>query len=688
MPYKIRKNASGCTASKPFGVIKTTDGELMGCHATRSAARNQQSALYASEKKVLERLGKAADHMDETMLDELIRKQYEQGDWVVDELNAASEEQMPMTEATREPKEKEQEMEVAQVEVEQPAEDEDETKMVGYPSYRPFGGAETWDDLDEYLEAEAMDQAVRQSTWEFSQMVNNVLGDETLDLESKSDLIMDLANALPDRVQDVQGKDVITDTPEDENGTFTQKIRAFLKAKPMKTVDGKKHGAEDFADVPDPEKPSTWKLPIFDESHISAAITALQPGGFRGQRVEIGSSKSKVVRRIRSAINSRVSGDDAKKRLRDRLAKVKALEASTFHTFKDRDGSWRWFGWVTNKWRDRDRVAAPEHGGEILMEEAHKEFEAWIDQDPAKRMPELWAWHTKGTAHEHRADWLTYADGFLMASGPLTEDEAKAIERIKEYYDLGMSHGFYALDKDRKNAVITKYRTFEQSYLPVDAAANPWTDFVTIEKEQQQMGLSRKKREFLSRLAGDDFVAEVEMETEGKAEALTEAGVDFKEGEEAAVEAEATTEAAAEAEPAEAPAETQAEASPEQEAEETPPKSLELEEINEKDLVETLHLMGKAIKNISDRLDTFDEQLKELSKSDREKIKEAVELTPKASLKSQIGSVIGAEETEVDGRSSLAKSKPEEAESTPENSTGIGVLDRLMAANVRKPQDA
>lgn len=38
------------------------------------------------------------------------------------------------------------------------------------------------------------------------------------------------------------------------------------------SVDGKEHPASDFAFVPDPEKPSTWKLPIFDASHVRNAL--------------------------------------------------------------------------------------------------------------------------------------------------------------------------------------------------------------------------------------------------------------------------------------------------------------------------------------------------------------------------------------------------------------------------------
>lgn len=38
------------------------------------------------------------------------------------------------------------------------------------------------------------------------------------------------------------------------------------------SVDGKEHPASDFAYVPDPSKPSTWKFPIFDANHVRDAL--------------------------------------------------------------------------------------------------------------------------------------------------------------------------------------------------------------------------------------------------------------------------------------------------------------------------------------------------------------------------------------------------------------------------------
>lgn len=64
--------------------------------------------------------------------------------------------------------------------------------------------------------------------------------------------------------------------------------------KPMKTEDGVQFPAEAYLYVPDPEKPSTWKLRVWEDpeqkataAQVGRAIAALSPGGFRGNPVEL-----------------------------------------------------------------------------------------------------------------------------------------------------------------------------------------------------------------------------------------------------------------------------------------------------------------------------------------------------------------------------------------------------------------
>ena len=91
-----------------------------------------------------------------------------------------------------------------------------------------------------------------------------------------------------------------------------------------KSVDGQPHPASDFAYVPDPTKPSTWKLPIFDASHAAAAKAALSSGGFRGNRVQIPSADLPGVRRKVNAANEKF-GQDPIERSVDATLIIKAI---------------------------------------------------------------------------------------------------------------------------------------------------------------------------------------------------------------------------------------------------------------------------------------------------------------------------------------------------------------------------
>lgn len=60
-------------------------------------------------------------------------------------------------------------------------------------------------------------------------------------------------------------------------------------------------GASGWAYVPDPEKPSTWKLNISDARHVAAAVAALGKG-FRGNKVSIPAEDLAAVKsKVRAA---------------------------------------------------------------------------------------------------------------------------------------------------------------------------------------------------------------------------------------------------------------------------------------------------------------------------------------------------------------------------------------------------
>jgi hypothetical protein len=313
-----------------------------------------------------------------------------------------------------------------------------------------------------------------------------------------------------------------------------------------------------------------------------------------------------------------------------------AGKSSGFRVEKALDGSWRWFGWVSNKFRDRDAPAEPKLGGQILSEAAHKEFVEWATADP-KRMPELWPWHTKEGAHDLPADWIDYADGFLMMSGALTAKEAVRVQQLAAKYDLAMSHGLINFDYDGKNGVIRKYRTFEASYLPREHAANEWTDIETLQKEIADMGFNPARRGFLVEALGEERVKKLEGETESRGKALEGLGVEYKELSDTL---ERLADNGEEEEPAGGgqPGDSPIKAVNVDQIAAAVAAKLELKELSEllKDQSQTILAMGKA--------------LTALAKSDDEKVAET--LRPRADVKAFVPiwskRLSQAEETKVD----------------------------------------
>lgn len=205
-----------------------------------------------------------------------------------------------------------------------------------------------------------------------------------------------------------------------------------------------------------------------------------------------------------------------------------------FKVLKGVDGSYRWLGWVSNKFMDRE--------GEILTDEAHKDYVAWLDRNP-KAAGQLWTFHIPGTGRKSKADFWGYMNGFLLVGGKLTEEEATALKGYEG--DLGMSHGFYVLEK--QGNLIKKYRTFEYTVLPRSAAANPWTKFDVKELENMSnKGLSQAQRDLAVQLHGEDFVNALESDTNKMATVLSEAGVQSKDADEIPADAVLVEEISAE----------------------------------------------------------------------------------------------------------------------------------------------
>jgi len=405
-----------------------------------------------------------------------------------------------------------------------------EQEKMDYAMADDLMGAMSFSELDAIQRAEQNHSKLRNILDNFMRIARNITHNPAVDPMERSAALRDLTEEMRVRLDADFERGERTISLPTINGEFN---RVYLEKliesdqiyKATKTEGGIEYQASDYADVPDANMPSTWKLRLtegrsgnFTIAQVARAITAMQPDGFRGNRVELTQPKATVISKISAAINKADGTDEQKDNLRKRLGAVKSFgdfaTNTGFKVLKAVDGSHRWLGWVSNKFIDRE--------GEILTEEAHKDYIAWLDKHP-KAAPQLWTYHVPGTNRKDRADFWAYLNGFLLLGGKLTEEEAKAFDNVDA--DLGMSHGFYVLGK--QGNLINKYRTFEATVLPRKAAANPWTEFNV--KELKNMTLTDSQRQMLAQLHGDDFAAALEDETKQRAEILESAGIQSKE---------------------------------------------------------------------------------------------------------------------------------------------------------------
>lgn len=346
--------------------------------------------------------------------------------------------------------------------------------------------------------------------------------------------------------------------------------RGESAAKQTKREDGVDFPAEDFAVVPALDRPSEWMLRLTENkaghltvAQIGQAITALQPGGIKSQKVDLtDEQKNQAIRKISAAIRRVDADKEQKANLRERLADVKALEPeiiihtsagspisrrlasaikdvasavinaarigklpdtqqplpSSFKVIKDTKGQWRWVALVTNNFRDKD------HPPEIFTEAAHKDFVSYLDKGGT--MPALWLWHEPGTKFG-QADWADYTDGFLIQSGTIEAGKEAITERLSKMDNLGVSHGYHFLYDDAEKGEIGWYRSFETSVLPAHRAANPWASIEFLKGESEK-AMDKQKRDWLVSILGEDAVKGIEADAKARSDNLKNLGIESK----------------------------------------------------------------------------------------------------------------------------------------------------------------
>ncbi len=105
---------------------------------------------------------------------------------------------------------------------------------------------------------------------------------------------------------------------------------------------------------------------------------------------------------------------------------------------------------------------------------------------------------------------------------PLEDTETKGISDFVKSYEPGMSHGFFVLKVSDDWRQILKYRTFEGSILPIEAAANIYTTFGLLpdKAKESDVAFSKKKRDVLALIHSEADIAQLEADNEEAEKAL------------------------------------------------------------------------------------------------------------------------------------------------------------------------
>lgn len=354
----------------------------------------------------------------------------------------------------------------------------------------PITGPVSFEELDAAEAARETAHEVAEAGWDAQSLVRNILNHPMMDPKAKATAIKNVGSGFEKRIS------TILKSPE-----TVQKDLDVLSLESILAHD--KRNTNFVEQIVDKAKlamagESTTPYNLEDKAHTRAALV------LAAREIEAGGNGAVLAKETLPAIRA------AAKKFGIEMTMKKDRNAIVIE--KDASDHWRWIGWVSNNFIDTD--------SDIIAEVAHKEYVGFLDENPTM-MPSFITWHTPGTHRESLPDFAAYENGFLIMSGKLTEKEAEVLLKAGQSRDLGMSHGTLVFSRDPKDArVITKYRMYEVSDLPLENAANPFTAIETLSKEADM-----NKLDYLAGFVGKERAEELIKQTETAQTDLTAAGV-------------------------------------------------------------------------------------------------------------------------------------------------------------------
>lgn len=342
------------------------------------------------------------------------------------------------------------------------------------------------------------------------------------------------------------------------------------------------------------------------------------------------------------------------------------VEESGVIIYKDNIGTYRWIARYSNNIRDNDNPS------EIISAQSHKRFDNLVKAGVVEP-PEFWIWHEKNW-HIGQAEWTAIDEvddyTFSVAGGYiLPEFQHLAPELSAQTKDMRVSHGMpkWSVKRDKHDAsVIVEHITKEISLLPSWAAANPFTGIVISKEHDMAFSEADKARLMEKHNISAALLDEITRANAGDVEKAADLELETKDAATPVVEAEVVqTPSGAVVEVAEI-------------VEEIPVYDSVLPE----EIVTTLEAVMKSVMVLNEKFDkeitNLKSKLTELEESEENRVAVKAATSPLASLTSMmVSSVIGDESTRVDGRTTLAKSKPVESDAG-ERHTGIPMIDAFI----------
>lgn len=514
--------------------------------------------------------------------------------------------------------------------------------MDDMPMWRPYGGATSFADIDSSKSAQQYSAQVSDTTYALQAIIQNITDSDELDTaDAKASAIQMAAEDYRKRVNALEM------TPA--NKSIIDNVKSLFGIGEKRNYS--KAQREEMAKKGEARPDGSY--PIADVADLKNAIQAWGRGGATA------ADKAHIKKRARALGAT------------DQLPENwKELETNHgLKVYKDKQGNARWLTHSSNAFEDFDH--------ELFTTKALEEAVEYADKT-GERGP-LMFFHIPGT-EVGQCDYQAMAGRFLIESGTFLDTPlgAKALEYLQETEDEHqVSIGYEYRAGDEEDGVYDWLRVKERSFLPYGTAANPWTDFKLIgEKEMDQ-----RHQEALEKVFGKELATGIIAGAEERTKEL-EANVAFK----------AKTPAAMAEDMADGGTDDNQEDAngkkippKKKESEEEAPPAFSPEQFTQlATLLTDLSSQVEKISGIETVVTSLQEEIKELKKSDDEKI--AAQMSPRFDPSKQGVRPSESNSNVLDEKTLTALKHISEENQEPEKSPAQQYVDDLLKGVFATPQ--